>query len=97
MVEIVDDGLDDEKDCVLLHKREWLMRPSEIIVHYIKQSFTLSSCIVELYDLLVAQLPIVGQNAAMSIPLLVKHIFHACILGCFFLTFEDKSMLDSSD
>lgn len=57
VVKIVDDGLDDEKDRVLFHKREWLVCPSEIIVHHIKQSFTLSSCIVELNDLLFAQLP----------------------------------------
>lgn len=43
------------------------MRPSEVIVLYVKVLFTLSPCIVEYDDVFLGGKPVIGKYAAIGV------------------------------
>lgn len=66
-IEILQHGSDEHEYHVLIQEGKWQMRPSEVVVLYVKVLFALSPCIVEHDDVFLGGKPVIGKYASIGV------------------------------
>ena len=66
-IEVLQHGGNHHENHVLSHKGKGQMRPSEVIVLYVKVLFACSTLIVECNDVLLGRCPVIGKDTAVCV------------------------------